>query len=55
MKDCQEKHTDIEQAIRLGRAKYICPDCGEDVSLSVILMALHGEVVAKTQGKSDET
>lgn len=29
---------DYENPIRKGRAYYVCPDCGADISLQVILM-----------------
>ena len=41
-KECDPKHIDIEQAVRLGKNKYICPDCGEDITMLVVLSAIYG-------------
>jgi hypothetical protein len=29
---------DIENARRVGRAKYICPKCGSDITMHVVFM-----------------
>lgn len=35
MKNCCLKN--LDKAKRLGRARYICPKCGKDVSLAYLL------------------
>ena len=34
MKDCCYKNLDTPK--RIGRANYVCPECGEDISMAVI-------------------
>lgn len=36
MKDCDH---DYDHPKRLGRAKYVCPKCGKDLTLELVLMA----------------
>lgn len=36
LKDCCYKAVFQNKAKRLGRAHYVCPTCGEDVSLLVV-------------------
>ena len=36
----EEPHVhDYANAVRKGRAHYVCPACGDDISLEVVLMA----------------
>ena len=37
MKD--EHLHDYENAKRVGRAHYICPECGKDITLELVMMA----------------
>ena len=38
MKRCETGKHDYENAVRCGRAFYICPICREDISMEIILL-----------------
>lgn len=53
MKPCSDFSHDIEHAVRVGRATYICPKCKRDISLLVMLYAEAKYGITK-EGKQDE-
>lgn len=36
--NCKNEQHDYENAIRKGRAHYVCPKCGKDITLELVLM-----------------
>ena len=38
IKECKINEHDFKNAIRKGRAHYICPKCGKDITLILVFM-----------------